>query len=90
MALFSTALAYVVYFCILATAGATNLMLVTLLMPVIALLLGGFLLGENLEVSHFAGMALIGFGLAAIDGRSLKLLSRGQAGPPPEGPAKPA
>ncbi|MEE8436375.1 MAG: DMT family transporter [bacterium] len=86
MALFSTALAYVVYFRILATAGATNLMLVTLLMPVIALLLGGFLLGERLEASHFAGMALIGFGLAAIDGRPFKLLSRGRAGHTPERP----
>ena len=78
MALFSTALAYGVYFRILATAGATNLMLVTLLMPVIALLLGGFLLDERLEPSHFAGMALIGLGLAAIDGRPLKLLSHGR------------
>ncbi len=75
-----------VYFRILATAGATNLMLVTLLMPVIALLLGGFLLGERLEASHFAGMALIGFGLAAIDGRPFKLLSRGRAGHTPERP----
>jgi len=80
MALFSTVLANVVYFRHLSTAGATNLMLVTLLMPVIALLLGGFLLGERLEVSHFAGMALIGFGLAAIDGRPFKLLSLGRGG----------
>jgi len=80
LAVFSTALAYVVYFRILATAGATNLMLVTLLMPGIALLLGGFLLGETLEALHFAGMGLIALGLAAIDGRPFKLLSPGRRG----------
>ncbi len=65
----STALAYVLYFRILATAGATNLALVTFLVPVSAILLGTLLLGETLRLKHFAGMALIGMGLAAIDGR---------------------
>ena len=65
----STALAYVIYFRILATAGATNLLLVTFLVPVSAILLGTLLLGETLRPKHFAGMALIGLGLAAIDGR---------------------
>jgi drug/metabolite transporter (DMT)-like permease len=69
LALVCTALAYVIYFRILATAGATNVLLVTFLIPVSALLLGIFLLGERLELRHFAGMAFIGFGLAAIDGR---------------------
>ena len=64
-----TALAYVVYFRILATAGATNLLLVTFLVPVSAILLGTLFLGETLQPKHFAGMALIGLGLAAIDGR---------------------
>ena len=67
----STALGYVVYFRILATAGATNLLLVTLLMPVIALLLGGLALGERLAPRHLGGMALIAAGLALIDGRVL-------------------
>ena len=69
LALLSTALGYVLYFRILAAAGATNLLLVTFLMPVVAILLGGFFLGERLELRHFAGMALIGVGLAVIDGR---------------------
>jgi drug/metabolite transporter (DMT)-like permease len=69
LALVCTALAYVIYFRILATAGATNLLLVTFLIPVSALLLGLLVLGERLEWRHFAGMAFIGFGLAAIDGR---------------------
>ena len=71
---FSSALAYVLFYRIVATAGATNLMLVTFLIPVSAILLGTFVLGERLEPKHFAGMALIGAGLAAIDGRLLKKL----------------
>jgi drug/metabolite transporter (DMT)-like permease len=79
--LLSTALAYVIFFRILATAGATNLLLVTLLIPVSAILLGTAILGERLAAGHFAGMALIGLGLAAIDGRPLKAL-RSRRGPP--------
>ena len=69
IALLSTALAYYLYFRILSTAGATNLLLVTFLIPVSAILLGSLVLGERLEPQHFAGMALIGLGLALIDGR---------------------
>ncbi len=69
VAAISTALAYVLYFRILATAGATNLLLVTFLIPVSAILLGTLFLGESLFARHFVGMALIGIGLAAIDGR---------------------
>jgi len=69
VALLSTALAYVVYFGLLARAGATNLLLVTLLIPVSAILLGVGLLGEVLLPRHVAGMALIAAGLAVIDGR---------------------
>jgi drug/metabolite transporter (DMT)-like permease len=68
-ALISTALGYIVYFRILATAGATNLLLVTFLMPVIALLLGAGMLGETIRPGELAGMALIALGLVAIDGR---------------------
>lgn len=74
LALFSTALAYMIYFRILATAGATNLLLVTFLIPVSAILLGTIILGEQLEVTHFAGMAFLGLGLVVIDGRPLDLL----------------
>lgn len=69
LALLSTALGYVLYFRILAVAGATNLLLVTFLMPALAILLGAAFLGERLQARHFAGMVLIGLGLAAIDGR---------------------
>jgi drug/metabolite transporter (DMT)-like permease len=74
LALLSTALAYVLYFRILEAAGATNLLLVTFLIPVTAILLGALVLGERLEPRQFAGMALIGVGLALIDGRITGLL----------------
>jgi len=72
LGIFSTALAYILYFRILAAAGATNLLLVTFLVPVSAILLGSLLLGEILLPIHLGGMALIGCGLIAIDGRLLK------------------
>jgi len=76
IALFSTALAYVIYFRVLARAGATNLLLVTFLIPASAILLGVLVLGEALTPAQLAGLALIGLGLAAIDGRPLRRLAR--------------
>lgn len=81
-AVLSTALAYVLYFRILATAGATNLLLVTFLIPVSAFLLGALVLGERLAPQHFLGMALIGCGLAAIDARLWAFNQRRQRIPP--------
>jgi len=69
LALASTAFAYILYFRILATAGATNLSLVTLLVPVTAILLGTSVLGEALTLAQAGGMLLIGLGLLVIDGR---------------------
>jgi drug/metabolite transporter (DMT)-like permease len=69
LALLCTALAYVIFFRILAAAGATNLLLVTFLIPVSAVLLGTLFLQERLDPRQFAGMGLIALGLAAIDGR---------------------
>lgn len=74
IAVLSTALAYLLYFRILAKAGATNLLLVTFLLPVSAVLLGWFVLGERLAPKTFLGMAAIGAGLACIDGRPLAWL----------------
>ncbi len=74
VAALSTALAYILYFRILATAGATNLLLVTFLLPVSAILLGVVVLDEVLLLNNLLGMVLIGVGLAAIDGRPWRLL----------------
>jgi hypothetical protein len=57
------------FFHVLGSAGATNIMRVTFLIPVSAILLGAAFLGEPLEIKHVGGMGLIGVGLAAIDGR---------------------
>ena len=66
---FSTVLGYLIYFRILARAGATNVLLVTLLIPVSAIVLGGLVLNERLLTRHFGGMTLISLGLLTIDGR---------------------
>ena len=71
MAVFSTVIGYVLYFRILASAGATNLLLVTFLIPISAIIMGAVGLGEHLAPRHFLGLAFIGMGLAAIDGRWL-------------------
>lgn len=69
LATLSTALAYLIYFRVLATAGATNLLLVTFLIPVSAIMLGALFLNEHLHWNAFAGMGVICVGLLVIDGR---------------------
>ena len=71
IAAISTAMAYLLYFRILATAGATNVLLVTFLIPISALLLGIGVLGEVIHEMEFAGMGCIFLGLIVIDGRVL-------------------
>ncbi|MBV8839771.1 MAG: DMT family transporter [Alphaproteobacteria bacterium] len=71
LAILSTALAYVIFFRILARAGATGISLVTFLIPASAILLGTLILGEQLATRHIVGMIAIAFGLAAIDGRPI-------------------
>jgi drug/metabolite transporter (DMT)-like permease len=76
LALVSTALAYILFFRILTLAGPTSAVLVTLLVPVFAILFGAVLLGERLEPQHFAGMGVIAIGLLAIDGRLPRAVGR--------------
>ena len=76
LAVLSSALAYVLYFKILETAGAGNLLLVTFLIPVSAVFLGVGFLGETLQTKHVLGAVTIGLGLAAIDGRLVTMWSR--------------
>jgi drug/metabolite transporter (DMT)-like permease len=86
IAALSTALAYIVYFRILAGAGATNVLLVTLLVPVSSVLLGALFLDERLLARQFLGFGLIAIGLAFIDGRLPRALLGAQDNP---GPAEP-
>lgn len=80
MVLVSTVFAYVLYFRLVERAGASNSLLVTFTIPVVAILLGVVFLGEALGVRHVAGMALIALGLAAIDGRPWARVARGRDG----------
>ena len=77
LAVVCIAFAYVLYFRLIDRAGATNALLVTLLVPPVAIFLGSLVLHEVIEPRDFAGLALIALGLAAIDGRLLKLVSTG-------------
>ena len=72
MAVLSTALAYLLYFRLLADAGAVNVALVTFLVPASAIALGILILGETVLPRHLAGLALILAGLAVIDGRLMR------------------
>jgi drug/metabolite transporter (DMT)-like permease len=76
MALFGTAMAYIIFFKILVSAGASNVMLVTLLIPITAVMLGNIFLDETLRFQDVIGALVIGSGLLFIDGRILKLFTR--------------
>ncbi|MBT5109767.1 MAG: DMT family transporter [Rhodospirillaceae bacterium] len=76
LAFFGTAIAYIVFFQILVRAGASNVMLVTLLIPITALLLGYLFLDEAIRVQEIIGALVIGLGLLFIDGRLLKFAAR--------------
>jgi len=78
LALMCTALGYVLYFRLIESAGATNALLVTLLVPPVAILLGALFLSETLAPHDFLGLALIALGLAAIDGRLVARFRRPQ------------
>lgn len=72
LAVASTALAYLIYFRVLESAGAVNAALVTLIVPITAIFLGTMFLDEELATRHYVGMALILAGLIAVDGRLMK------------------
>ena len=76
LAALSTALAYIVFFQILRRSGATNVMLVTLLIPVTAILLGYLVLGEQISPREILGALVIGSALLLIDGRVLEMFRR--------------
>lgn len=93
IATLSTALAYVIFFRILATSGPTNVVLVTLLIPVSGIAMGALVLRESLEARQIAGALVIASGLLVIVGRLTRALrdrlSRdGAVGPPKPGPGK--
>nr|WP_314085027.1 DMT family transporter [uncultured Shinella sp.] len=74
LALISTAYGYILFFRIMAAAGATNTSLVTLLVPPSAIIAGMLFLGETLTPLGILGMALVLFGLVVLDGRAIACL----------------
>ncbi|WP_407146468.1 DMT family transporter [Bradyrhizobium sp. ORS 86] len=76
LAALSTASAYIVFFQILQRSGATNVMLVTLLIPVTAILLGYLMLGEPISPREVIGALMIASALLLIDGRVLTWFRR--------------
>ncbi|WP_149755850.1 DMT family transporter [Roseivivax sediminis] len=71
-ALVATSCAYLLYYRILALTGSGTLLLVTLMIPPVAITLGALVRGETLSSSAFGGFALLALGLALIDGRLLR------------------
>lgn len=70
----ATAVAYLLYYRLLALAGSGNAMLVTLLIAPIAIVLGAVVLGETLSANAYKGFALLALGLVIIDGRLIDRL----------------
>ena len=75
LAVFSTALAYILYFRVLKRAGAGNVLLVTMIIPFVAIFLGAMVLGEELQLRELAALLILVAGLLVIDGR---IFSRGK------------
>lgn len=80
LALLSTALAYILFFRLISTAGATNASLVTLLVPPSAILLSTIFLGERMELQDWLGLALILAGLLVLDGRLMRRIMQARQG----------
>lgn len=82
--IFSTVLAYILYFKLIASAGATNASLVTFLNPVTAILLGTLILREIITQTQMLGITVIIAGLIIIDGRLFQSSNpvRQKFGPP--------
>ena len=80
LASLSTALAFIIFFQIVIRSGASNVMLVTLLVPVSAILLGYFILDERIEAREIVGALVIGSALLVMDGRVFRLFSRSGVG----------
>ena len=81
LAVLSTVLAYILYFRLIASAGATNAALVAFLIPISAILLGVIILDEQFTKAQAIGMALISLGLLIMDGRLFRALNPRQTKP---------
>jgi len=76
VAILATTCAYLLYYRVLSMAGSGNLMLVTLLIPPVAIILGALVLNEAIAISALIGFAIIAIGMIILDGRLAEKLSR--------------
>ncbi|MFG5382389.1 DMT family transporter [Yoonia sp. R2-816] len=79
-AIIATAIAYLLYYRVLAMAGSGNLMLCTLLVAPVAIVLGAIVLEEALPLRAYAGFGLLALGLIILDGRVLKAIQNRAGG----------
>jgi drug/metabolite transporter (DMT)-like permease len=77
LGVFSTALAFVIYFTILDERGAFETNLVTYLVPVVATVAGVVLLGESVGPLSVAGFLVVFLGFTLLKRRALAELSAG-------------
>jgi drug/metabolite transporter (DMT)-like permease len=85
MGILSSAFASLCHFTVLRRAGATNAMLVTIILPLTPIVLGSLLLGEQITVRQLIGGLIIAFALVIIDGRLFRALqptSKSKVTPP--------
>jgi drug/metabolite transporter (DMT)-like permease len=81
MGVCGSAFAAMLYFTVLRRAGATNTLLVTLLLPLTPILLGAAFLDDTLAPREIAGAAIIGLALLVLDGRLFKRARPGSKAP---------
>ena len=74
-AVICSVLAYFIYFKILLSTGAGNLLICTIIIPPSAILLNAILIGEGITLNELIGLVIITFGLLILDGRLKKFIS---------------
>jgi len=71
-AILCSVLAYIIYFKILESAGASNLLVCTVIIPPSAILLNLLFLNQAVSQSEMIGLLIIVVGLIVLDGRYIK------------------
>ena len=71
-AILCSVLAYIIYFKILESAGASNLLVCTVIIPPSAILLNSLFLNQAVSQSEIIGLLIIIVGLIVLDGRYIK------------------
>jgi drug/metabolite transporter (DMT)-like permease len=78
LSLLATSFAYILFFRVVARSGPANVLLVTMMIPASAIIMGYAVLNETLEPREITGALIIIIALVIIDGRALRYLRPGQ------------